>query len=89
MKFNVLQTQQTKQSFKSALKFEIELPDGSNSQIITIFNGNEVNFEDLVKHTETALSDCTNHKIKSVQTTLGYIGDGFFNNVAMYNKLIF
>jgi len=77
------------QNFKSALKFEIELLDGSQSQLITIFNGSEVNFEDLVKHTETALSDKTNNNIKSVQTTLGYIGNGFFENVAIYNKVIF
>lgn len=89
MKRNTLQTENVKQSFKSALKFEIELKNGSNSQIITIFNGNEVNFEDLVKHTENALCDQTNHKIKSIQTTLGYIGNGLFQNVAMYNKLTF
>lgn len=89
MRKPTLQPQRIQQNYKSALKFEIELPDGRQSQVITFFNGLEVNFEDLVKHTENALADQTNNKIKSVQTTLGYIGDGFFQNVAMYKKVIF
>lgn len=75
-------------TFCSALKFEIELPNGNHSQIVTVFNGSEVYFEDLVKHTLTALAEKSNHKIKSVVTTLGNIQNGNFRDVINYDKVI-
>lgn len=86
---NTSQTNQLQKKFKSALKFEIELPNGDMSQVVTIFNNSEVNFQDLVRYTHCAIAEKSNCDIKSVTTVFGTLSDGVFKDLANYSKLTF
>ena len=73
-------------NFKNAIVSSIELKNGTNSQIITIFNSNEINFEEMVIGINTAVyrqSEIYNN-IKSIQNTFSSIKNGNLKPFATY-----
>ena len=75
-------------NFKNAIVSSIELKNGTNSQIITIFNSNEINFEEMVIGINTAVyrqSEIYNN-IKSIQNTFSSIKNGNLKPFATYSK---
>lgn len=75
-------------NFKNAIVSSIELKDGTNTQIITIFNSNEINFEEMVIGINTAVyrqSEFYNN-IKSIQNTFSSINNGNLKPFATYRK---
>ena len=75
-------------NFKNAIVSNIELKNGINTQIITIFNSNEINFEEMVIGINTAVyrqSEIYNN-IKSIQNTFSSIKNGNLKPFATYIK---
>lgn len=69
----------------NAMLFEIELKNGKKSMITTIYNHTDLDFEELVSHTQIALKK--SNKIKSVKTTVGSIKSGQFEGLFFYDWL--
>ena len=69
----------------NAMLFEIELKNGKKSMITTIYNHSDLDFEELVSHTQIALKK--SNKIKSVKTTVGSIKSGQFEGLFFYDWL--
>ena len=75
-------------NFKNAIVSNIELKNGITTQIITIFNSNEINFEEMVIGINTAVyrqSEFYNN-IKSIQNTFSSIRNGILKPFATYKK---
>lgn len=69
----------------NAMLFEIELKNGKKSMITTIYNNSDLDFEELVSHTQIALKK--SNKIKSVKTTVGSLRSGKFEGIFFYDWL--
>jgi hypothetical protein len=76
----------TKQSvnFNNAMVFDMEMLNGENTSIVTIYNYRDVDFEELVGHMHKALEKCT--KVKNVQSSVGSIKQGKFEPVFLYDR---
>ena len=75
-------------NFKNAIVSSIELKNGTNTQIITIFNSDEINFEQMVIGINKAVyrqSEFYNN-IKSIQNTFSSIQNGKLKPSAKYFK---
>lgn len=74
--------------FRNAIVSNIEMQNGTQTQIITIFNNHEFNFEEMKIGLDYALQRI--HKdyvsIKSVQTTFNSIKDATLKPFATYRK---
>lgn len=77
--------------FKHTIVTDIELNNGKKSQIITIFNSSELNFEEMVIGINTAINRQVKFykNIKSAQHTFCGIRKDGLNKVAMYDKTNF
>ena len=75
-------------AFGNALITNVEFENGKQTQIITIFNNNEFNFEEIKIGLDYSLKRI--HKdydrIKSVQTTFNNIKDAILKPFAKYQK---
>jgi hypothetical protein len=72
--------------FRNAIVFNIELENGTQTQIITIFNSSEFNFEELKIGIDSSLNRINKdyNSIKSVQTTFNSIQAGKLKSFANY-----
>ena len=74
--------------FRNAIVSNIELENGTQTQIITIFNNSEFHFEEMKIGLDYSLQRI--HKdyvsIKSVQTTFNSINDAKLKPFAVYKK---
>jgi hypothetical protein len=77
--------------FRNAIVSNIELENGTQTQIITIFNNHEFNFEELKIGIDTSLNRINkdSHTIKSVQTTFNSIENAKLKPFAKYKKVEF
>lgn len=66
----------------NAMLFEIELKNGKKSIMTTMYNHTDVDFEELVLHTQIAMKK--SNKVKSVKTTVGSIKSGKFEGLFFY-----
>lgn len=75
-------------TFKNAIVSNLELTDGKQTQIVTIFNSNEINFEDVIIGVNTAIErQAVNHgNIKSAQNTFSKIEHGTLKPFASYKR---
>ncbi|MBO6185053.1 MAG: hypothetical protein J6O88_10280 [Chryseobacterium sp.] len=71
----------------NAMIFEIELKNGKKSMMTTIYNNSDLDFEELVSHTQIALKK--SNKVKSVKTTVGSLRSGQFEGIFFYDHLEF
>ena len=74
--------------FRNAIVSNIELENGTQTQIITIFNNHEFNFEETKIGIDTSLNRINKdyNPIKSVQTTFNSIQDAKLKPFAVYKK---
>lgn len=77
----------TPNNFRNAMVFDIEMLNGENSSITTIYNHKDVDFEELVSHMHQALKKCI--KVKSVKSSVGSIKSGKFEPLFLYHKIEF
>lgn len=77
-----------KVSFKNAIVSEIELTNGFKTKVITIFNANEVHFEEMIIGVNTAIYRQAEYhnNIKSVQNTFSNIENAVLKPFATYFK---
>jgi hypothetical protein len=68
--------------FRTALVCDIELTNGHMTQMTTIFNGGEINFEEINWGINQALSRCCN--IKRSQHTLCKLNNGELEPLAWF-----
>ncbi|QZL00105.1 hypothetical protein K5L04_10410 [Flavobacterium psychrophilum] len=74
--------------FRNAIVSNIELENGTQTQIITIFNNQEFNFEEMKIGIDTSLNRINKdyNPIKSVQTTFNSIQDAKLKPFAVCKK---
>lgn len=74
--------------FRNEIVSNIELENGTQTQIITIFNNHEFNFEEMKIGIDTSLNRINKdyNPIKSVQTTFNSIQDAKLKPFAVYKK---
>ena len=77
-----------KVTFKNAIVSNIELKNGKQTQIITIFNSNEINFEEMVIGVNTTIRRQSKfyNNIKSIQNTFNEIENGKLKPFTEYKK---
>ena len=71
-------------TFKNVIVTEIELKDGSKTQIITIFNHSQIGFEEVNIGVKTALEH--SRKAKSMESTFSSIKGGKLNPFCFFKK---
>jgi hypothetical protein len=76
--------QNTAETFNNAVVFDIELLNGKQTSVTTIFNNKEVDFEEIVAGMNRAFERCDN--VKSIQPSMGSIRGGTFKPVFFYQK---
>lgn len=86
-----MNTQQINISFRNAIVSNIELENGTQTQVITIFNNNEFNFEEIKKGIDENFDRINKNQksIKSVQTTFSSIENAKLKPFATYKKVDF
>lgn len=74
--------------FRNAIVSNIELKNGTQTQIVTIFNNSEFNFEEMKIGLDYALGRIQKNyvSIKSVQTNFNKIIDAKLHTVAKFRK---
>jgi hypothetical protein len=74
--------------FRNAIVSNIEFENGTQTQIITIFNNKEIHFEEMKIGIDTSLHRINKdyNPIKSVQTTFNRIQDAKLKPCAVYKK---
>ena len=77
--------------FRNAIVSNIELENGTHTQIITIFNNSELHFEEVKIGIDTGLERINKgySRIKSVQSTFSRLQDGTLKPSAVYQKEFF
>ncbi|WP_348824016.1 hypothetical protein [Flavobacterium aestuarii] len=75
-------------NFKHTIVTDIELINGKKTQVITIFNSCEINFEEMAIGISTALERQSRfyNNIKSTQHTFCSIKEKGLNEIAKYHK---
>lgn len=78
-------------TFSQTIVTDIELKNGKNTQIITIFNNNEIDFEELAIGLDTAINRQVEFykNIKSKKHTLCSIKTGVLKGFAFFPKVEF
>lgn len=76
-------------NLRHAFFSEIELKNGKKTQIITVFNNNDISFEEMEIGLNTSLSRQIKfyNNIKSVQHTFCSINKEGLNKIALYDKV--
>lgn len=71
-------------TFKNVIVTEIELKDGSKSQMITIFNHSQIGYDEVNIGIKRALE--YSHKAKNMQSTVSSVKDGKLNPFIFFEK---
>lgn len=81
MENNVMQHQNT---FKNVIVTEIELKDGTKTQMITIFNHSQIGFDEVNIGIKTALEH--SHNAKNMESVFSSFKDGLINPICFFDK---
>ncbi len=81
MKDNLPQNLNT---FKNVIVTEIELKDGTKTQMITIFNHSQIGFEEVNLGIKKGLE--YSHNVRNMQSTVSSVKDGKLNPLIFFDK---
>lgn len=75
--------------YRNAIVSNIELNDGTQTQVITIFNNSEFNFEEIKKGIDASFKSIHNdqNSIKSIQTIFSGIENSKLKPFATFQKV--
>ena len=71
-------------TFKNVIVTEIELKDGTKTQMITIFNHSQIGFKEVNVGIKTALEHSQN--VKNMESVFSSFKDGAIHPICWFNK---